>query len=441
MKKIIPMLASLAALSLNALPSVAQGNYLVKLTNHLEPYGFFRTSAIFDARESQADAEDLFYYLPYDKEINLEGNDIWYNPSLKMSAITTRLGLDLTGFRYGAFNVTGKLETDFYLMIGGSSSLHLREAYVNLNWDNLGRFFNSVSFKVGQAWHPMSVDMPSSIGYEAGSPFNPYARSPQLMFETKLFKHLSITAGALYPMEFRPTGPAGPSADYVKYGLIPELYAGLTFSSKHFVAKAGADFISLVPRWRTTETDGYYYDKGTKVYDRISMLSPMAYLEFSKGSFRINAKAVLASGGDHLRLMGGYAVYDKSDVYNYKYTPLRSATAFVSTSYGTQWQFILFAGGMKALGTDRDLIVDSNTGAAVTSNIYYFDGGFKNIRYMARVAPAIAFNLDRLTLALEYNCTGVSYGNIDAMTNRGLANANPHLIISHRVLGMVKYSF
>ncbi len=434
------MLTLAIALSLIALQSQAQ-SHLVKFANHLEPYGFFRTSAVFDARDSKTDTEDLFYYLPYDKEINLEGNDIWYNPSVKMSAITTRLGMNLTGLRYGSFNVTGKLETDFTLMIGGASSLHLREAYLRLNWDGLGRFVNSVSLKTGQAWHPMSEDMPCGIGYEVGSPFNPYARSPQLMLEASMWKHVSFTAGILYPMEFMPTGPNGPSADYVKYGLIPEAYAGLAYSSKHFTAKVGADFISLVPRWRTTDTDGYHYDKGTKVNDRISMISPMVYLGYSKGSFRINAKAVLASGGDHLRLLGGYAVYDKNDVYNYRYTPLRSATAFVSASVGRQWQFILFAGGMKALGTSHDLLADSSTGFAKTSDIYYFDGGFMNIRYVARVAPALAFNLDRLSIALEYNCTGVSYGDLNSLNLRGVANVNPHLIINHRVLGVVKYSF
>lgn len=435
------MLASTVAITLSALPSEAQSSHLVKLTNHLEPYGFFRTSAIFDARDSKADVEDLFYYLPYDKEINLEGNDIWYNPSVKMSAITTRLGVNLTGIRYGVFNVTGKIETDFYMSIGNGASLRLREAYLNLDWDNLGRFVNSVSIKTGHAWHPMSMDMPCTVGYEVGSPFNPYARSPQLMFQINLMKHLSLTAGALYPVEFKPTGPSGPSVDYVKYGLIPELYAGLTFSSKHFTAKAGADFISLVPRWRTTDTDGYYYDKGTKVNDRISMISPMAYLEFTKGSFKINAKAVWASGGDHLRLMGGYAGYDLGDPYNNKYTPLRSATGFVSASVGRQWQFILFAGGMKAFGTTKDLIEDYKTGYAKLSNIYYFEGGFKNVNYMARVAPAVAYNLERLTIALEYNCTGVNYGDINSLSRRGLADKNKHLIINHRVLGVVKYSF
>ena len=123
------MMASLVVLSMFSLPSDAQ-NHLVKLTNHLEPYGFFRTSAIFDARQSKTDTDDLFYYLPYDKENNLEGKDIWSNPSFKLSAVTTRVGFDLKGFQYGSFNVTGKLEADFYLFnesnVGRTIGEHLQ---------------------------------------------------------------------------------------------------------------------------------------------------------------------------------------------------------------------------------------------------------------------------------------------------------------------------
>ncbi len=424
---------------LSALPTGAQ-SHLVKLTNHLEPYGFFRTSAAFDAREVKADTEDLFYYLPYDSEFNKNGYDIWYNPSLTVSALTTRLGFNLTGLRYGVLNVTGKLETDFHIVGKGAASLHLREAYLNLGWDDLGGIVGSVDLKVGHAWHPMSLDMPCTIGYEAGSPFNPYARSPQLMADVSFLKHLTFTAGLLYPMEFMPTGPQGESVDYVKYGLVPELYAGLSFCSEHFTAKVGADFLSIRPRWRTL-SNGISYYKGSAVKDRLSMISPMGYLEYSKGLFKVNAKAVLASGGDHLRLMGGYALYDTSDQLNYKYTPLRSATAYVSASYGSQWQFMLMAGGMTALGSAHDLLTDSDTGAALPSYIYYFSGGFKNIRDLFRVVPAVAFNLDRLTFAVEYDGTCVRYGDINALDSRGLAVNDLHNVMNHRVLCVVKYSF
>lgn len=439
MKRISNTFALALAMLLFNLPLSAQ-SHLVKLTNHLEPYGFFRTGVSFDAREVKTDSEDLFYYIPYDSELNKDGYDIWYNPSLKLSSITTRLGFNLTGFQYGSFNVKGKLETDFYLLNKQSASLRLREAYVCLNWEDLGKFLSSTSVKVGHAWHPMSEGMPFTVGYEGGSPFNPYSRSPQLMFNASFFDRLTFTVGALYPAEFTPTGPQGASADYVKYGLIPELYAGLSFSTKHFTARAGVDFLSLKPRWRTLE-DGRYYYKGAEVKDRISMLSPMGYVEYSKGLFKINAKAVLASGGDHLRLMGGYALYDKSDPLDYKYTPLRSINAFLSTSYGDQWQIMFMAGGMKALGSTHDLLTGLFDYKVVLSNIYFFEGGFKNIRGIVRVAPALAFNLERLSIALEYNGTCVRYGDVNALSLRGLAFADPHNIISHRVLGIVKYSF
>lgn len=72
------------------------------------------------------------------------------------------------------------------------------------------------------------------------------------MFETNLMDRFTFTAGLLYPMEFMPTECTEPSADYVSMAL-SELYAGLTYSSKYIKARVGADFISLVPRWRTTD--------------------------------------------------------------------------------------------------------------------------------------------------------------------------------------------
>ncbi len=421
--------------------SLAQGSHIIKLSNHLDPYGFIRTAAIFDARESLTDTEDQFYYLPYDKDINFNGEDIYYNPSLKMSAVTTRLGVDITGFKYGSFSVSGKVETDFTLFNGSSPSLRLRQAYLDLGWDKPRSLFRSYSFRVGHAWHPMSEDMPYCVNYEMGSPFNPYSRSPQIMFRTTFLKNFSFTAGALYPSEFCPAGPEGPSVDYVKYGLIPELYAGLSYSVKGFTAKAGADFISLRPRWRTTDTDGKYYDLGTSVEDRISMVSPMVYLEYSKGDLKVNAKAVYASGGDHLGLMGGYAVCDVTRVYEREYSPLRSLTSFASVCYGSQLQFMCMAGYMRAFGSKRMLEVDEETGYLDPDNVYFFSGGFKNIRQMARITPTVAYNLERLTFALEYDFTGVDYGDIDKLDQHALAVEDNHLIINHRVLAVVKYTF
>lgn len=422
---------------------LAAQSHKVNLKNKLEPYGSFRTYAIFDTRDVIAGTGDMFYYIPLDYSRNLEGQDIHSNPSMKAYALTTMLGVNVSGLQYGKMKVGGNIEADFYLRNGTAATMRLRKAYADISWDGLGYAENRIAIRAGQDWHPMAADMPYCVNVECGSPFSPHTRSPQLMFDFSTRHGFHVTAGALYPMQFLPTGPVGPSENYVKYGLIPELYGGISYEGKSLIARAGADFISLRPRWRTTEylfTEDTWHDVGTKVRDRISMISPFAYLEFRHGLFRINAKSVFASGGDHLQLLGGYALYDWRDPLDYKYTPLRSSVSFASFSVGNKFQFLCMGGYYKALGTKHNLPVDEQ-GYSSASYIYFFSGGMVNIDQMVRVTPTLAFNLGGLTIAVEYDNTCVWYGSVSKLDNYARPLEDVHTIINHRVLGVMRYSF
>lgn len=418
---------SLLALLLAA-PVAAAQEKAAKPANHFTPYGFFRTLAIFDSRECKAGSEDLFFYMPLDTDIDAEtGKDLNSNPSFKMSSITTRLGFNMSGYSFGSMQVSGKVETDFYLMNGSTASLRLRQAYVDLLWNSPYYAFESVSLRVGQAWNPMAADMPCGVNIESGSPFNPFARSPQVMLDFAFNKHLSLTAGAIYPMQYRPTGPVGAAEEYVKFGVVPELYAGLNYRSGSFLARLGADFLSIKPRWK-------------RVKDRVSFVNPMLYLQFSSGDLKINAKTIYASGGDHLRLMSGYALFDTSVQDHYKYAPLHSSVSYVSFSYGKQWQVMGMVGYMKALGTMRELPVSAE-GYIDPANIHYFASGFKNIDQLLRATPTIAYNAGKLTVALEYDATLVQYGDLKKLGANALTRVAPHGILNHRVLAVLKYTF
>lgn len=423
------------------------GNVLAQKRQHggknkLEPYGFFRTAAIFDTRDSKAGSEDMFYFMPIDRFYNYEGQDIYKSMSLKSYAITTRLGVNVSGYQYGSMKVAGKLEGDFYLMNGTTASLRLRHAYVDIFWDKLGRKKNSFSFRVGQSWHPMAADQPYCVNVETGAPFTPFNWSPQLTLEYSLASRLRFTASALYPVQFLPTGPFGENENYVRYGLIPELYGGISYTGKHFTARAGTDFLSVKPRWRTVTRDFVavdWYDIGTKVKDRLSMLSPYVYFQFEKGMFKVNAKSVFAQGGDHLRLMGGYAMYDWRDIYEYKYTPLRSTVSFLSFSVGRELQFMCMGGYMRALGTAHNLSIDSN-GYCRASDVYYSSFGDKGIAQMIRATPTLAYNAGKLTVALEYNYSAVQFGTNNMLDNYAIPRENLHWIANHRVMGVVRFS-
>lgn len=421
---------------------LAAQSHKVNLKNKLEPYGFFRTAAIFDTRDSKAGSEDLFYFRPLDKQTNLQGKDIYSNPSLKSYAITTRLGVNVSGYRYGSMKVAGKLEGDFYLMSGTTASLRLRHAYVDIFWDELGYQNNSFSFRVGQSWHPMAADLPYCVNVETGAPFAPFNWSPQLMMDYSIAGRLRFTAGALYPMQFLPTGPYGESENYVRYGIIPELYGGISYTGESFTARAGADFLSLKPRWRTTSRDFSledWYDIGTKVNDRIFMVSPFVYLQYEKGMFRINAKSVFAQGGDHLRLMGGYALYDWREAYDYQYTPLCSSVSFLSFSVGRDLKLMCMGGFMMNLGTQHNLPVDEN-GHCRSTEIYYASAGDASIAKMIRVTPTISYSVGKLTVAVEYNNTTVQYGNSSKLDNYAIPREDLHWITNHRVMGVVLFS-
>ena len=60
---------------------------------------------------------------------------------------------------------------------------------------------------IGQTWHPMAADLPHVTNLETGAPFNPFNRSPQVMFHWNVGK-FTWTGGILYPMQYLPVGPA-----------------------------------------------------------------------------------------------------------------------------------------------------------------------------------------------------------------------------------------
>lgn len=135
-------------------------------------YGFIRNYYAFDTRESVAGTEDFFYYLPKDE--NKKGDvDLNGQSSFRFAALTSRIGLNVTGYEYNGLKFGAKIETDFYNGLSGVSGtavLRLRQAYVTV-----GR--NDWLVTAGQAWHPMAADMPDVFSLNTGAPFGPFSRT------------------------------------------------------------------------------------------------------------------------------------------------------------------------------------------------------------------------------------------------------------------------
>ena len=90
-------------------------------------YGFIRNYMVFDSHEVSAGTQDLYFYMPHDSKM-VDGVDANAQPSFRMLALTTRLGVDVSGYRIGGLQVSGAVEGDFYCMNGSTAAFRLRQA-------------------------------------------------------------------------------------------------------------------------------------------------------------------------------------------------------------------------------------------------------------------------------------------------------------------------
>ena len=423
------------------------------LQNHFKFYGFIRNYFIYDSRESVSGTGDLFYYLPKDENIQ-DGIDINDTPSFRFLALTSRLGVDVSGYYIGNVHFGAKFEGDFYSglsnssntnasvyfpgnsKISGTATARLRQAYATITWKDLplGKDDKaSVGLKIGQAWHPMAADHPHLFSLEVGAPFGPFSRTPLVQMDANLGSNWVVSAAAIWQMQYQSTGPVGGSALYMKYGMTPEMYAALAYKTNGFLLRAGVDVVSIKPR-----VLGKVDDKVVKVSDRKTSVLGYLYTQYTYKNFAVKAKTTFGEGGEHMNLMSGYAKIGDNPDGSWNYASMRNSSSWLSMSYGKKWQGVLFLGYVKNLG-----LAKAASGPLAKGDVYFCGNGFSNINQMYRINPQVIYNIGKLNVGLEYQWTSVQYGKYDdgKLNAHALADKDLHWIGNHRVNMMVKYNF
>lgn len=446
------------------------------LKQHFKPYGFIRNYFTYDNRESWSGTGDLYNYQPKDENWNqteaeaetsgAPRQDLNAVSTFRFLSLTTRLGLNIVGYKWRGTEFGGKIEADFYAglstktstvdsnikethAVSGVAQFRLRQAYLTLGWDSLpmmkGKDFARVDLTIGQTWHPMAADLCDVISLASGAPFGPFNRSPQLKMDARLGKYVTLTAAGLWQMQYLSIGPGNlQSAEYMLYGKTPEAYLGLSVHDKGWIFRAGADVLSISPRHL-----GTLNGVPVKVNDRLTTVSPFAYLQYKKGDFSFKAKTIFAESGEHMNMYGGYGVKGVNADGSYSYTPIRHSTTWISLVYGgkvgaqedkhpQKLQGILFGGYVKNFGTKEALYDLDGDGKFTKSEFYNPRSAAMN--QMWRLSPTLLYTVGKFQLGLEYEITSVQYGDgkLDAYA---LSTNGLHWITNHRVQLMTKYNF
>lgn len=420
------------------------------LKEHYRPYGFIRNYFTYDSRESVSGHADMFNYVPKDFDWNMTEAEAALSPELRredMNAVgsfrflslTTRLGLNIVGYEWGKTQFSGKIEADFYAGLTGVTGVaqfRLRLAYLTLAWDSLsvGKEWARVSLTLGQDWHPMAADLCDVLSLNTGAPFSPFSRTPQVRMEARLTPWFMLSAAALWQMQYVSAGPKGMSADYIKYSKTPEAYLGLNFMhSDAFLLRLGVDMLSISPRHEGTVSGSGGQEVRVRVNDRLTTVSPFAFMRYSVGDFSVKVKTIFAESGEHMSLCGGYGVSKINADGSWEYTPTRNSSTWISLTYGRQVKGVLFAGYVQNFGT-KTSVVDAD-------HLYFNKNMFASIHRLWRLSPALVWTIGPFQLGAEYELTSAQYGTGTMDLSKGLFMDNLHWVYNHRVQLITKFNF
>ena len=383
-------------------------------TTKTKIYGYVGNDFFYNSRQNVEMVDGIIQLFPKAVELNA-GVDKNAVAQAEMLSINTRLGVDITGTPVLGAKTSGKIEADFAGFGTSYYVFRIRQAYMKLNWAK-------TELLVGQTWHPLfgSV-LPSTFSANAGAPFQPFNRSPQVRLKQSLSSTLSFTAAALYQMQYASQGPQGTINTYMKNALVPNLFVGLENKNTHWTNGVGVDFKSIKP-------DVKY----------VSSLSAVAYSQYVNNKFQIKAKAIYGENLSDQLMLGGYGVskYAADSATVLKYTNFNNLSTWLNIVYGTKIQVGVLLGLSQNLGTNENLA--ARKGGKYTAYGYgYYDVSQSIVDRLYRVAPEVSYNLSNVRFGLEYDFTTAAYGTIQ---HDGSAT-NPYTVNNHRVLASVMYIF
>ncbi len=387
--------------------------------------GFFRADYWYDSRQIVDAIDGLFMLYPKAPDFDANKRDINAAPSVNMLAVATRLRAGIKMPDLFKAKSLVMVEGDF-TGTGNNVSVRLRHAYTKLQWERSTLLF-------GLTWHPMFVldVFPTVASLNTGAPFQSFNRSPQITFQQKLTKGLTLSLSAVHQSDSKSYGPnATPneaSSTYLRNGLFPNVNANLQLVAGAITIGGSVDYKSIKPRLYTNSPTNP--SEKYKTDERIKSFSSMVYAKYQGAKLTIKAKGILGQNLYEHLLLGGYAVSKiNNDTGKETYTSTNHLFLFGNITYGKVVQFGLFAGYAKNLGADANLVDKSRV----------YGRGFE-IDRMYRIAPSLSYIKDRFQISGEVEYTATAFGDID-INNKGKI-INSKITDNYRVLVVVQYNF
>jgi hypothetical protein len=300
-------------------------------------HGYLSVEAAVNTRASYEVRSRHIYLYPFPEELNQAGDDLNDQSQYDIDAARSRFGLHISGPDVGGFKTSAKIEGDFLGKGSGDSNLRLRHAYVKFAKETW-------SFLAGQTWHPLFLteNTPGTVNANAGAPFHPLNRSPQLRFCWNASASAQLLFYLIEQNNFRSTG----FTSGTEQSMMPELDAQLKWNCGGAWAAftAGVKTLaipqSLEPVRSPEKVSGYHMSGSFKYC-------------FPKLTFKM--EGIYGSNLSEFVMLGGIGKSVKDD----DYVSLQTVSVWtdIHSNCTDGWQPGFFAGYTANMGAGEDVTV------------------------------------------------------------------------------------
>ena len=362
----------------------------VKISGHIW------AESIFDTRQTVTAREGDVLIFPEKESLDANGEDINAKANFNMLNIHSRARIVITAPSFLNAKVSGLLEGDFAGSANDKIGLfRLRHAIVKLNWAK-------TELLAGQYWHPMfTLDVfPQTVSWNAGLPYFPLERSPQLRFSYGATGNSKFSIATSTQLDFKSNGPIGPSTDYIRNAAFPELNATYVLGLKsNFLIGANVGYKTVKPQLS--------YVVGGLKYKSEESLGSYHFSLFSKIKIDKSAIRIGSIYGQNLYnfvMLGGYGVSGTNSNGENEYTNFTTGTVWFDVDsglIGEKTTLGIFAGYTKNFGAD-----DPITGAVYARGT--------DIDFSYRISPRIEYGNGLVRFRGEVSYDTAAYGTVNS---------------------------
>jgi hypothetical protein len=363
--------------------------------------GYIKGEVYGDSRQTfDLESTDLPFF-PTPHVLDPTGQDINARGQTQIDAFETRVRATLDGPIYHDVKIEGVLETDFEIFFPHIVNLfHMRHAYGKIIWPYASLLF-------GQTWHPLVLIDGNTVDYNGSTPFDYYARSPQLTFTYNVHQVMDIIASTSMEVDYTSDGPQGPSSQYMRWATVPNFHLQLRWLIKEHTLGVAADYKRIAPR--------IVSNTGFRVHERLSSGTGLLYCTLKWPAIEWYIKATIGQNTSAYNGMGGYAVEHNSIdpvTGQQSYANLLNGSLWVDVSI-TQHEGItpgLFVGISKNFGANKKInpnVIVNNV--IVQQNVYGFA---TNVSTAFRVSPRLLGKVGSIVFAGEVEYTRAYFGTV-----------------------------